>query len=243
MKYLIIVFCLFSISSNNFAKDVPSLKSPVVDQAGLLSLRVERALTKALYDIKKQTGNEIVVLTINSLEGEVIEDFSMKVAESWALGQKEKDNGILFLIAVDERKMRIEVGQGLEGELPDIKAGRIIRSVQPYFKNGDYKSGIIYGVSQIATNVGATLKNAPRVRNRRSGKGGAGSLLFSFFILSFFLRGRRGVGGGGIFSAMLLGSMLGGSSRRGSSFGGGGFSGGGFGGGGGFSGGGASGGW
>ena len=235
MKKLLPLLFLFFLASSSFALEVPRLTSPVVDNAGLLSRKVKRALTNALIQIKRQTGNEIGVLTIKSLEGETIDGYSIKVTDQWKLGDEKKDNGILFLISLDDRKMRIEVGQGLEGVIPDITAGRIIREVKPYFKRQDYQSGIILGVSQIAEKIGVKLTNAPPVRNRRS-KRGSGIFAFIFFIIISMLFGRRGRGG--LLSGLLLGSMMGGRSS-----GGGGFGGGGFGGGGGFSGGGASGDW
>lgn len=226
---------IFLISFSSFGLDVPRLTSPVIDLAGLLSLKVKQSLSNALIEVKKQTGNEIAVLTINSLEDETIEGYSIKVTDQWKLGNKDKDNGALFLISVKDRQMRIEVGQGLEGVIPDVVAGRIINDVKAYFKRGDYSSGIILGVSLIAEKSGAKLTNTPRVTNRRSGSAlGTGLFILIAIIAMIFGRGGRG-GGGGLMAGMLLGSALGGGRSRG------GF--GGFGGGGGFSGGGASGGW
>jgi uncharacterized protein len=236
MKNFILFVLLFSVSLNLLAKEIPTLR-PVVDQAGLLSPQTKAQLTNALVAIKKQSGHEIAVLTIKSLEDESLEGYSMKVAEKWMLGSREKDNGVLFLISINDRKMRIEVGQGLEGDLPDARAGQIIRSIKPYFKRGEYKSGIVLGVSQIAENIGVKLKNAPRVRNRRTSKKGSGLFIIVILVLSFIFRGR---GGGGVMTGLLIGSALGGRRSSGGGFGGGGGS---FGGGGGFSGGGASGGW
>lgn len=238
MKIIASVFLLLCFSLA--ARDVPNRPTPIVDQAGLLSAKVKHSLEKALYQIQKQTGNEIAVFTIKSLEDETIESYSLKITDKWKLGNKEKDNGVLFLIAVDDRKMRIEVGQGLEGNLPDVTAGRIIRSIQPYFRKGDYQSGIILGISQIVEKTGGKLTNAPRVRNQRSNSGFGFLLFIGFMILSVFSGrgGGRGGRGGGLLTGLAVGAALGG---RGSS---GGFGGGGsFGGGGGFSGGGASGGW
>jgi uncharacterized protein len=230
---------LLLVSFSSFGLDVPRLISPVIDQAGLLSPKVKRSLANALVQVKKQTGNEIAVLTIDSLKDETIEGYSIKVTDQWKLGNKEKDNGVLFLISVKERQMRIEVGQGLEGAIPDVVAGRIISNVKAYFKRGDYSSGIILGVSLIAEKSGAKLTNAPRVRNRRSGSAlGTGLFILIAILSMIFGRGGRG-GGGGLMAGMLLGSALGGG-RSSAGFGG---SSGGFGGGGGFSGGGASGGW
>ena len=234
MKFLLSFSFLVLFSSFLQAREVPRGGKAVVDEAGLLSRQTTKALSNALYQVKKQTGNEIAVLTVKSLEDETIDGYSIKVADQWKLGTKGKDNGVLFLIAVDEKKMRIEVGRGLEGDLPDVMAGRIIQQIKPYFKKGDYKSGIIVGVSHIVEKTGGKLTNAPRVRNRRSRKGFSG-LIFIIFIIIAMGSGR---GGRGLLLGMFLGSMSGG--RGGGSFG---SSGGGFGGGGGFSGGGASGDW
>jgi uncharacterized protein len=239
----------FNLSLPLQAREIPALKSLVVDQAGVLSNRVEQALAQALVQIKRQHGYEIAVLTISSLEDDSLEDYSIKVSDSWKLGAKGKDNGLLFLVAIDDRKMRFEVGRGLEGSIPDIVAGRIIRSIKPYFKKGDYQSGIILAVSQVTEKLGVQLQGAPKAhRRRRAGGRSSGSLLLLFFIMAtVFGRGFRGGRGGGILSAVLLGSMMGGGGRYrggGGFSSGGGFGGGGsFGGGGGFSGGGASGGW
>ena len=241
MKQITVLLALFLFTLSSLALEVPRLSSPVVDNAGLLSRKVRTALANALTQVKRQTGNEIAVLTVKSLENESLDGYSIKVADKWKLGDKKKDNGVLFLIALDEKKMRIEVGQGLEGAIPDITAGRIIREVKTYFKRGDFKTGIIVGVSEIAKKSGATLTNAPRTRNRRSSRGSGSFIILLFIVLSmFFGRGRRG-GGGGLMAGLLLGSMMGG--RSSGSFGGSSSGGGSFGGGGGFSGGGASGGW
>ncbi len=249
-KRLIYVFILtialaFLITEQTIAKDIPHLSGPVVDQAGVLSPQIRTVLSNALSDVQRQTTNEITVLTIDSLEDESLDSYAIKVVDEWKLGDKDKDNGVLLLLAIKDRKTRIEVGSGLEGVLPDIIAGRIIDSMIPYFKRGDYKSGIVYGLSQIVSKTGGTLKNTPRVRNKRSGKGRSGGILFLIIFIAMIFRGGRRGGGRGLLTGMLLGGMIGGGmSRGGSSFGGGGsFGGGSFGGGGGFSGGGASGSW
>ena len=215
------------------AKEVPQLTSPVVDQAGLLSNQLQRTLINSLYQLRKQTSAEVALLTVKSLEGESIEGFAIKVVEQWKLGSQKQDNGILFLIAEGDRLMRIEVGQGLEGVLPDIKAGRIIQGATNFFKRGDYQSGIVFGLQEIAKSVGGELESTPKIIARRTDKGSSSLLFFMFVVIALFL-GRRG-GGGGLLAGVLLGSSIG-SGR--SSYGGGSF-----GGGGGFSGGGASGGW
>ena len=235
--YFFIIF-LISISSLSFAKGIPALSSPVIDQAGFLSPQVKSVLRDSLFDLRKQTNAEVALLTVDSLEGESIEGYSIRVTDQWKLGSKKGDNGVLFLISKEDRLMRIEVGQGLEGKIPDITAGRIIKNTTQFFKRGDFQSGVIFGLSEIAKNLGGELRNAPRVMARKTDKG-QGSLLFFLFVFIALIFGRRG-GGGGLLAGLLLGSTIG-SSR--SSYGGGSFGGGSFGGGGGFSGGGASGGW
>lgn len=238
MKALFVLILIFG-SLSSFALEVPRLSAPVVDQAGLLSSQVIEALNRSLYNVKQKTGSEIAVLTVKSLDNESLEGYAIKVADEWKLGSKNKDNGVLFLIALGEKQMRIEVGQGHEGDLPDVTAGRIIQNAKLYFKRGDYQSGVILAVDQIAKNIGADLRDVPKVSHKSTEKSGGSLLFFLFVILAFVFGGRRG--GGGLLAGVLLGSAMGG--RR-SSYSGGGFGGGSFGGGGGgFSGGGASGSW
>jgi len=132
------------------ALDVPTLKSQVNDTADMLSAATEAALRANLANLEKTDSTQVVVLTIPSLEGEVLEEYSLKVAETWGIGQKKKDNGALLLIARDDRKIRVEVGYGLEGALPDILAARIIdHAITPDFKNGNFDAGVTTGVNTI----------------------------------------------------------------------------------------------
>ncbi len=196
----------------------------------------------------------MVLLTIKSLEGENLEDYSMRVVDNWKIGQKEYDNGALLLIALAERKIRIEVGYGLESSLTDLKSGYIIRNaITPEFKKGNYSGGIAKGLANITgiINKQIDISDEELARYQKSqGKANTGNLPFSFIVIVFviimnllgriFGSGRRRRGGG-FMSLLLLSSMMGGSRGGGFSSGGGfgGFSGGG----GGFGGGGASGGW
>lgn len=246
---LLSLLALILICSSSYALEVPRLTSPVIDQAGLLSPKAKEALINSLQGVKATSGSEIAVLTVKSLEGESIEGYSIRVVDEWKLGSKEKDNGVLFLISLDDRLMRIEVGQGHEGDLPDATAGRIISGVKTYFKRGDYQSGIIVGVDLIAKSIGVDLQNLPKISHKRSRKGNSGFFLM-IFIFTMFIFGRGGRGGG-LMGALVYGGALGagsalGRGRSGMGSGrssGGSFGGGSFGGGGGFSGGGASGGW
>jgi len=132
------------------ALDVPTLKGHVNDYAALLSPRMATFIEKDLADFERKESTQIVILTIPSLRGEVLEEFSMKVAEKWKIGQKKLDNGVILLVSKEERKLRIEVGYGLEGRLTDLVAGRIIdNSIKPYFKKGDYDNGLFNGVQAI----------------------------------------------------------------------------------------------
>lgn len=129
---------------------VPTLTGRVVDQADLLSPTVETALTQRLAAHEDSTTNQIAVLTIPSLNGEVLEEFATTVFRTWELGQAELDNGVLLLIARDDRKIRIEVGYGLEGELTDRLAGAIIRDeMTPRFRAGDFEGGILAAVEAV----------------------------------------------------------------------------------------------
>jgi uncharacterized protein len=229
------------------AFEVPRLTGPVVDRAGMLSAGAERQISSALQRLRQQPGGaQIAVLTVPDLGDETIEQASIQVVDAWQLGSEAGDNGILVMVAEAERRIRIEVGQGLEGDLPDAYAKRIIdEAMTPLFRSGNVEQGILIGVYQIAQRVHPDLDVAPlfqggqrgdRQTSHRTRRGGASLIPLLFLgLLLFAGRGR----GGGLLTGMLLGSMVG-RGYSGGRFGGGG----GFGGrGGGFSGGGASGGW
>jgi uncharacterized protein len=147
---IILVFVFFSLTSFGYALDIPKLQGYVNDYAGMISPEAKGELTRELAAFEKTDSTQIVVLTVPSLEGGEIEDFGIRVADSWKIGQKGKDNGVIFIVAKQERKMRIEVGMGLEGRLTDLMAGRIVDLVvKPRFKRGDYDGGFIAGVSAI----------------------------------------------------------------------------------------------
>lgn len=132
------------------ALDVPYLSGTVVDQANVLSTQARAMLEEKLLKFEKDTSNQIAVLIIPSLEGENLERYSMNVAETWKLGQKDKDNGVLLLVAKNDRKLRIEVGYGLEGVLTDALSSVIInQEIVPQFKQGNFDEGILNGVDAI----------------------------------------------------------------------------------------------
>jgi uncharacterized protein len=229
------------------ALGVPALKARVNDYAGMLSSYTEKQLEGILRDLEQTDSTQIVVLTIPSLEGEVLEEFSIKVVEQWKIGQKGYDNGALLLIAKADRQMRIEVGYGLEGSLTDLMAGRIIDNViVPQFRAGNFDQGVLDGVQAMIGVVRGEYKAPQKIPSRKGPKFKADSLFFfiwlGFVIFVIIMRSRR--------RAYRRKGARGSSSGIGwiGGFGGGGFSSGGFGGGfggggGGFGGGGASGGW
>ena len=221
----------------------------VVDEANILSASVERELVSVLENHETETSNQVVVATVRSLDGKDIAEYGVELGRHWQIGQESNDNGILLLVAPNERKVRIEVGYGLEGALPDAIAANIVhRVILPRFREGSYKSGIREGVSAILDAIKGEYEPQTTVRKRSRGHFGYFVLLplfiifFPSMLFRMFRRGRRGTGGLG--TALLVGGLMASQMHRGGAggFGGGGI--GGFtGGGGSFGGGGASGGW
>ena len=133
-----------------FAQTFPQQQGLVSDYAGLLSSGAEEQMEARLLQLEQDTTHEVAVVTVVSLEGEPPEDYAVGLFEAWGIGKKDQNNGILFLIALEDREVRIEVGYGLEGVITDGRTGRILdREVVPHFKNGDYERGIIAGVDAI----------------------------------------------------------------------------------------------
>ncbi len=144
-----LVLCLVAFTT--FALDVPYLSGRVNDVAGLLDEATRERLEQKLASLEQTTGAQVAILIIPSLEGESLEEFSHRVASTWQLGQKGKDNGVLFLIAKNDRKMRLEVGYGLEPVLPDAICRRILDNiVRPRFRAGDFAGGVEAGVEAVA---------------------------------------------------------------------------------------------
>ncbi|MFH2124382.1 MAG: TPM domain-containing protein [Pseudomonadota bacterium] len=136
------------------ALEVPALQGRVNDYAGILAPATARQLEDVLKNVENEESTQIVLLTVPSLEGASLEDFSLRVVEAWKLGQKKLDNGALLLISKNDRKLRIEVGYGLEGKLTDLVSGRIIRDfITPRFKEGNFDQGVIDGISAMIAAV------------------------------------------------------------------------------------------
>lgn len=151
IKFIGFCFLLFLGGQVFSQKPVPELWGiRVHDDAHALKTETVDQLEKELKAYEDSTSNQIAILIVQSLDGEVLEEYTLKVAEKWKLGQKGKDNGVLLLVAVDDHKMRIEVGLGLEGVLTDAQSNRIIRNeIAPEFRRGDYDAGVKAGVDGI----------------------------------------------------------------------------------------------
>lgn len=170
------------------ALEVPFLGGRVNDLAGLLSDGFEAQLGSELEALERETGAQVAVLTIPSLEGDPIEDFSMRVAETWKLGGERADNGILVVIAREERLVRIEVGYGLEGALTDVEGGRIISGLMtPRFRAGDFDGGVGAAIDAIAAKVRGEPIELPEGRPRIALEGGPSGLLTLALVALFGL--------------------------------------------------------
>lgn len=212
----------------------------VHDEAKVLSGPFVSQLEQILKTHEDSTSNQIAVLIVPSLEGEIMEEYTFRVAEKWKLGQEKTDNGVLLFIAINDRKARIEVGEGLEGPLPDAICNQIIRNeLAPYFRQDNYEGGVMASVNAITKAIAGEYQATHVPVQKRRTRGG--SLLSTIIILIIIIvissLRNRGGRGGGFYGGGWYGGGFGG--RGGGGFGGGGFSGGG----GGFSGGGSSGDW
>jgi uncharacterized protein len=228
---------------------VPDTGQYVVDRAGIVPAATESKLGDWLRELEQKTTAQVKVLTVKTIDGEDVFGFAQRHFDLWKLGKKGKDNGALIVLALDERKVRIHTGYGLEGALPDSWCGTLSRQIAAqYFKRGDYGPGLerltIAVVNKVADEYGVQVGGVPAFRFRPQQRGGGSSLallcpLAIFFILVMAVSGGRRGRRRGWFP---MGPMIGGGGLGGGSFGGRGFGGGGGGFGGSFGGGGRSGG-
>lgn len=239
LVFLAVILTAFLAGLPGQENSITKLTQRVTDVTGTLSQAEIRTLENHLAIFEDSTSTQIVVVLLGSVAGESIEDVSMRIAEQNKIGSKGRDNGVLLLIAKDDRLIRIEVGYGLEGTLPDALASSIIRNeITPYFRTGNYYGGIVGGVNAI---MSATRNEYTADQKGKRKETGGFPLLLVLLILFFVLNGLRRRNSGGFLGGMgpIMTSGLGG--MLGSKSGG---WGGGFGGGGGsFGGGGASGRW
>ena len=239
---------------------IPKALGYVNDYAGVLSSSAEARLSDVITELKQKTGSEIAILTVPSTQPLTPFDYSMKVADAWKPGDPEKDNGIVFLVAVEDRNMFIQTGYGVEGVLPDGRVGAIRdRLIIPAFKRGDYESGILAATHEMAALVaedeGVELSGVPSRRSRRRQQNAASIIIpiLILFLVVFLMQryssstfhsggrtqrmpypyphvGYGGRGKGGFGSGGFGGGGFGGSGGGFGGFGGGGFGGGGAGG-------------
>ncbi len=251
---------ILGVSRPAFAQsDLPMPRHYVEDYANVINGSDEKSLNGILQELEQKTGVQYIILTVQTTGGLAIEQFSIELAEKWKLGQKGKDNGMLFTLAVKEKRYRFETGYGLEGFVTDQYCGRVGREVLvPFLKKSDFSRGIhqanLTVVQKIASHLGVSLTGMPKLKpvpTARYGRRGlpcCGGAIIPLIFLLLILSG-RGRGGGWLFFLPFMFGGFGGHGGygRSGSFGGGSFGGGfgGFGGGmgGGFGGGGASGGW
>ena len=183
--FAIVLTALAVWSGTALALGLPRLQGRVNDTAHLLSPAAAARLDSQLADFERTDSTQVVVLTIPSLEGEPLEDYSVKVAQAWGIGQKGKDNGVLLLVSKNDRKVRIEVGYGLEGRLTDALTGRIIdNAIVPAFKAGNFDAGIEAGVMGIIEGSRGEY-TAPPATKKTSGHDD--NAFFGLFILAMIL--------------------------------------------------------
>lgn len=250
-RYWMILFAVLAVCAalaNAQTVSIPKLTSPVYDATSTLSADEQEALVREVRRFEDSTSNQIAVVVLPSIGDADIREFGIDLLKQNAIGQKGRDNGVLLLIAKDDRKVSIEVGYGLEGVLPDATSDQIIRNeIRPRFKEGDYFGGIVAAVRSIEQATQGEYKGTGR--KSKNGSGAFALLLVLFvvgsFLMSIFRGGRRtaitgrgyrssnwwwwggGFGGGGFGGGGFGGSGGGGGgwSAGGGSFGGGGASG------------------
>lgn len=272
MLRLLLSLCALAtlLASPVAAQSFPELTGRVVDEANIIPAEVEAQLEQKLAALEEQSQRQLVVATIADLEGYDIADYGYRLGRAWELGDAERDDGAILLVAPNQRQTRIEVGYGLEGILTDALSSIIIQNeILPRFRDGDLAAGIVAGTDALVRQLQLPEEEARAVAEaatqERASEGGfpIGTIIWIVFIILFFVvpmfsggkrRRYRGGGMGGFARDIILWeagkavarglSDSGSSGWGGGGFGGGGFGGGGFGGGGGsFGGGGASGGW
>ncbi len=196
----LLIFFLCCLPYGAYGLEVPKLEGYVNDYAGIISPSAKSKIEERLKAFEQSDSTQIVILTVPSLEGENLEEFGIKVAEAWKIGQKGKDNGAILIVSKQDRKIRIEVGYGLEGRLTDLTAGRIIDLViKPRFQQGDFDGGFIAGVSSMIDAARGEFKAERRpLYPRRRGVPPFLSLFLFLAIFTLILGSLSRVLGGGI---------------------------------------------
>jgi uncharacterized protein len=187
-----------------FALDIPKLEKRVTDLAGVLNPDQAANMESRLQALETTDSTQIAVLIIPSLEGESLEDYSIRVVEAWKIGQKGRDNGALLLVSIQDHAIRIEVGYGLEGTLTDAHSSRIIRNdIAPRFRQQDFYGGIDAGITGIIETVKGTYQGNPATERRSSGKKpGLFNLLIVLLFPLLWILSITGKWGGGVLGAI-----------------------------------------
>ncbi|MBU1167015.1 TPM domain-containing protein [Patescibacteria group bacterium] len=243
LSFFFCTICFLGYSFSAQAVDYPKPQGYVSDYAEVISEVKEQELNATLQKLEQKTGKEVAVLTVSSLEGLTVDQYANEIFEKWGIGKKGEDNGVLFLVAIDDKKMRLEVGYGLEGELTDAGTKLILENdVKPYFKDSNYEAGIESGVNKIAAILqGEEVLPVETASPNEGSVGGFVAVLFSLLfgvfkfifgigfiiIILIIIRSRRGgpgifwggpgVGGGSGSSGGGFGGFGGGSSGGGGS--------------------------
>ncbi|MBH46844.1 MAG: hypothetical protein CME71_01595 [Halobacteriovorax sp.] len=199
--FLSILLLSFSLS----AREIPALSGPVIDEAKVFTTDQKWQLSSVLKNVNEKYGIQLQVFIASDMDGDAIENFSIRAVDKWKLGSAKGDNGLLLVMAMAEKKIRIEVGQGLEGVVTDAQAGILIQSLTPYFRRGDFSTGILVGVNGLLGLVGVQTQSASVGMNKQTKKKPIGifslAFLVIFFIFEMLTRRRRG-------SALFYGAML-----------------------------------
>jgi len=224
------VILFLSLIVNSFfigvkAQNIPAPSNPpklVNDFANVLSEAQEQALEQKLIAFEDSTSNQLAIVLINSLEGYEIADYSVQLGTKWGIGTK-KNNGILLLAAIEDRKIRIEVGYGLEAVITDAISKRIItQTIKPFFKQTQYYEGLDAATNDLFSASKGEFKGEYQYSKKKKGGKGIGIGTIIFLVILIFIISKMGGGkggGGGFFTGMLLGQLLGGGGRRGGGFG------------------------
>lgn len=199
------VCCLCVFAAPILALEPPAFRGYVNDYAKMFSAETVQQIEQALRSFEETDSTQVAVLTIDSLDGDAVEEFSIRTVEKWGVGQRGKDNGVLLLAVKNDRKLRIEVGRGLEGVLTDLATGRIVDLViRPLFKEGRFDDGVKAGVTAIIQASRGEFTAGPRSQRygrRQEPNSALSYLFFGLFITSFLGRASRPLG-------MLAGAIL-----------------------------------
>jgi uncharacterized protein len=223
MKKIFLSLLILTVTITASALDVPQLTGRVNDYAAMLTPQAKASIETKLANLEKSDSTQIVVLTIPSLEGDALEDYSIRVAEKWKIGQKKIDNGAILLVVKNDRKIRIEVGRGLEGKLTDLKSRRVISEhIRPKFKAGDFSGGTEAGVDALISIVKGEFQSgdAPAQKGTSSDSSDGIWIYIIFALFAVFILGKAskilgatagGIGGGagGLIFGSGLGSIIG----------------------------------